>query len=441
MRVLQVIHTFPPFSSAGSEIYALNLSKELANKMEVHVFYRFSDASKPEFLIERDSYDGIPVIRINNNFRHCDCFEKTYESKGVAEAFRNILDELKPDIVHFHHVTCLSMDLVEIAKTQGCGTIFTLHDYWLLCQRGQLLNPALEICIRPTSGKCVKCMGKQITLKYSKIEAFFGSLPQFMIRLLTPLRALTRAVEKRQKIRARKKKVKRLFRHTDMFLAPSRFLMGKFIKAGVKKNRIIYSDYGFDTSIFSGIRAKETGDKIIIGYIGTLIPSKGVHVLIKAFNEMNDEKCELWIYGGFSHFHGFENYATDLTDLAQGNTRIRFMGKYNNSSVADALEGVDIVVVPSIWYENSPLTIHEAFLAGKPVIVSGEGGMAELVTNGECGYHFSLGNFINLKDILEKIVSAPSELERLKKGIPAVKAISENAAEMEKLYSCKATLQ
>ncbi len=435
MRVLQVIHTFPPFSTAGSELYALSLSRELSGRAEVSVFYRFNDPSKAEYIIENDKINDIPVRRINNNFRGCDSFEKTYLNNAVAGAFSSYLDEIKPDIVHFHHVTCLSLDLVEIAKSRGCGVVFTLHDFWLICQRGQLLDDELAICRRPVVKKCASCFDSQITLKYSKIEAFFGLLPQWLREVFRPLRYGIRKIEKRNRIRVRTKQVRKLFRNVDMFIAPSNFLLKKFRKAGVRKKKIIYCDYGFDTSLFEEKEASGNySDKMVFGYIGTLIPSKGVHVLIRAFSELEHENCELWIYGAFSDYHGFEDYATNLTDLAQGNERIKFMGKYDNSAISDVLAGIDVVVVPSLWYENSPLTIHEAYLSGTPVIASDQGGMAELVIDGISGYHFEIGNYVSLKEKMEYLLKNPDEMGKLKKGIPEVKSITKNVEEIMSIY-------
>ncbi len=95
-------------------------------------------------------------------------------------------------------------------------------------------------------------------------------------------------------------------------------------------------------------------------------------------------------------FDGWESYGRDLRPMAT-NPSIAFMGSFANDQVADVLSQIDVLVVLSIWYENSPLTIHEAFMAGIPVIASNIGGMAEHVHHMENGLLFEVGDPADLR--------------------------------------------
>jgi len=219
----------------------------------------------------------------------------------------------------------------------------------------------------------------------------------------------------------------------DLFIAPSHFLRDFFIAHGVPADRIIYSDNGMQVAHFAGFR-REPSDQLRFGFIGTLIPSKGVHILIEAFNPVPPNRARLLIFGVDVPFDGWPGYDCDLRRMAT-NPSIAFMGGFANEQVADVLSSIDVLVVPSIWYENSPLTIHEAFLARIPVIAANLGGMAEYVHHMHNGLLFRPRDPADLRTQMMKLIENPGLLEVLRTNIPAVKSIAENAAEMEELYS------
>jgi len=157
-------------------------------------------------------------------------------------------------------------------------------------------------------------------------------------------------------------------------------------------------------------------------------------VSIPTWNAAPDTgEAELTIYGDFVPYGAFEDYP----DLLQGlvsNTRIRFMGGYRHCDIADIMAEIDVLVVPSIRHENSPLTMHEAFLFKTPIIASDIGGMAELVQDGINGLLFKTGSARDLREKIERIFRHPDLIGRLSKNIRPVKTIEENAGEIEGLY-------
>ena len=169
---------------------------------------------------------------------------------------------------------------------------------------------------------------------------------------------------------------------------------------------------------------------IKFGFIGTISEHKGLHVLVEAFNAISEEKASLQIYGDLSWFPA---YSAKLRKMATSPV-IFFRGPVPNDTVADILSGLDVLVVPSIWFENSPLTIHEAFLAGIPVITSNIGGMADLVTDRVSGLLFEVSNSQSLTNTIEELVQSETLLDQLRDGIPTVKSIEENGLEMEQRY-------
>jgi glycosyltransferase involved in cell wall biosynthesis len=201
---------------------------------------------------------------------------------------------------------------------------------------------------------------------------------------------------------------------------------------GIPPGKILFSKNGHQVSHFSAFE-KRKSDRVRFGYVGTLIPTKGAHVLIEAFNGVRSGEAELKVYGRFLPYGGFEDYPDLLPRLVR-NERIRFLGEYQHSQISDIMAEIDVLVVPSIWHENSPLTIHEAFLAKTPVIASNIGGMAELVQDGVNGLLFKVGDIADLRKKITMIVQHPDLISKLSANIGPVKTIEETAVEVEKIY-------
>src|SRR6185503_11624350 len=92
-----------------------------------------------------------------------------------------------------------------------------------------------------------------------------------------------------------------------------------------------------------------------------------------------------------------EDFQQEFMDLLEESSDSVFLaGRYDNRDLPSLMEKVDWVVVPSRWWENSPLVIQEAFAHGRPVISSDIGGMAERVVHGVNGLHFRVGDPVSL---------------------------------------------
>ncbi len=456
MNILQVIHSFPPHSLGGSEIYTYNLSRELAKSHEIMVFHAINDPKAEEYDIKVGSCDGFKVSTINNTFKQCTSFETHYRNEMIAKKFGELLDEVTPDIVHIGHLIDLSVTLVDEAKKRSIPVVLTLHDFWLFCPLGRLLKADLTLCQGPQMSKCAKCLAPQLSTTKGLRRLYQGIqkvIPNFnerigirkILSVLYRQYAKVKAAQNNNNsahIENRALEIKRICSLVDVFIAPSRFLLEKFVEFGIPKQKLVYCDYGFDTLPFKGVPKKHSR-KIRFGYIGTLIPSKGLHVLMEAFHAIHDEDVELRIHGYYSSFHlGFEDYPNSLRAMSSKHN-VYWGGKYDNTDVAKLLSEIDVLVVPSIWYENSPLTIHEAFLAGVPVITSNIGGMAELVEDGVNGLHFQMGSAGDLARQLQRVIDDPGLLTKLRPNGSSVTSIESHALKIETIYrgvNCRETV-
>ena len=444
MRIAHVIHTFPPFSRAGSENYTEALATRQGVQHEVAVFHRIGDPERPEYEVTEDRVGELAVTRVNRTFRDVTSFEDTYACAGVEAAFDAFLERFAPDVVHFHHTTCLSLGCVDVAKDRGIAVVYTLHDFWLICQRGQLLRRDLSLCRSHDPADCVRCLAYHLPIEggHERIHALWERaeslrlypLPDAIHRRLAS-RPFAQETESVRAVEARDRRVREMLARVDLCIAPSHFLGRQYVDFGVAKERMVTSDYGFDLRPWSQPVERTTSDRLRVAYLGTWIPSKGVHVLIEAFRDLDPDRARLDVHGYAVPFDGVEGYEEQLRELAGDATHIHFRSPYEPEAVPRLLADADVLVVPSIWYENSPLTIHEAYLSGIPVVASDHGGMRELVPHGRSGLTFRPGNPRSLRHALQRLIDDPALLPRLADGIPQIKSIEANTEEIDALYS------
>lgn len=394
MRILQVIHGYPPYYMAGSEVYTYNLARELAKSNEVFVFCRFEDKTVPLYQYYDTTDSGVNIRYINNYELQNATFYDKYLNPKIDDMFRDFVRKINPDVVHIGHLSHLSTQIPIIAKREfGLPVLFTIHDFWMFCHRGQLINPKKwEICPLPNVAQCIGC------------ARFHYNNPAFEERLILE----------------RDAHIRNVMDCIDVFFAPSHTLENFYTYMGVDKGKVYYSKYGFNVSKIQK-HPKQLHETITFGFMGRIIRTKGVHLLCEAFS-MVKGNARLVIWGDANSEYGKDM----MTKYSSKN--IEFKGRYHNDDLQQVLDSFDVLVCPSIWLENAPLVIQEAQCAELPVLVSDRGGMAELVHDGEDGFTFALGSTDELRAKMQDIVDNPQKLLALKPPIEKVRSIPDDAA-------------
>lgn len=443
MRILQIAHGFFPDNIAGTEVYTYNLSRELAKRHDVCILHRIGDLKIKEYDISQTNFDGVKVYRINNNFRHCSSFEMTYRDPSIADKLAEIIQEIKPDLAHIQHFLYLSAEIVRVLKKRNIPLVFTLHDYWLLCPQGQLLRKDLKVCDNQDSAKCLDCIEHQLAIKKNVFRYYYffkKILPEYLVqsiknRYLGLAKSTFLTDEKaKEKLNQRREYMKDICDSINLFISPSRFLREKFIEFGIPQEKIILSRYAFNLDYFLDSQ-KHRSSKLRFAFIGNIMPSKGLHVLIQAFNKMSNEKAELKIYGRVYSYKGLlSGYLKELKQLAR-NKDIRFMGSFDNRNINSIFKEIDVLVVPSVWPENSPLVIQEASASKTVVLASNIGGIPELITDGKNGLLFSPASVSDLYEKMKDLIEHPDKIDEIKNSILPPEDIKSASQELEKIYS------
>ena len=165
--------------------------------------------------------------------------------------------------------------------------------------------------------------------------------------------------------------------------------------------------------------------------MGQIAPHKGVHILFDAVRQLPSAELEVQAYGDTT---AFPDYARRLRLVAHQDVRLNLAGVYERAQVRQVLQGLDVIVVPSVWYENSPNTILETLAHRTPVIVSDLGGMAELVQDNVNGLRFAPGDASSLAAGLQRLLDDPELLSKLRTGIQSTKSVAEEMVELQEIY-------
>ncbi len=443
MRVLQVVHGFPPWAMGGTEIYTHDLARALADRCgaEVFVLTREADPSLPEYNVRTETRGGIQLTIVNNTFKESASFEQSYRQPAIRRIGAELLDRIRPDVAHVQHLTCLSTELPFELAGRRIPTVVTLHDFWFLCHRGQLLDERMQRCAGPFPSGCAHCVGAAGAVSPAGYRARAG-----LRRLGVPVPAAAQRIAARlfpaggddpgvTASAARLAHMQEACRAATCFLAPSRTVLEKFLEFGIPESRLSFHELGIDPSGFAARaqRVRTKGDKLRIGFLGSLMVSKAPHLLLEAFARLPAGSASLHVYGAHAAYHGDDGYRGKLDPLL-AQPGVDWPGPVPHERVAEVLGSLDVLVAPSIWLENSPLVIREAFAAGVPVVASNLGGMAELVAHERSGLLFEPGSDESLARALSRFLDEPDLLARLRNGIPAVRTIADDAASTFALY-------
>jgi len=225
--------------------------------------------------------------------------------------------------------------------------------------------------------------------------------------------------------------LKKALERANLVLVSTSFVKNQFVSRGIPEEKIVVLPHGLDISWSKVLPRKQPADKVRIGYMGQIEPIKGVDLLVQAFRCLERGKAELYIYGDLN-----KNplYTRHLFTLAKNNPAIRFMGPYDRTKLGQVLSTIDILVVPSIWYETFGLVIYEAFAGGVPVITSDIGAMKEAVRHDVDGLLFKVGDIHSLAEALQSVVNDPGHLQRLARGIRPVRTMEQEVTELMGLY-------
>jgi glycosyltransferase involved in cell wall biosynthesis len=290
----------------------------------------------------------------------------TFQSFGY-DVLKQLVDELvgsiQPDVVHIHHFLYWGVEIFELFRQAGVKVVFTAHEYAAICSNyGQMVKVDGRLCYAASPAECGLCFPAT-------------SAGKFFVRT-TILRSM--------------------FDHIDEFIAPSEFLKERYVAWGMPAEKIHVIENLLDAAVLTrglarlagapdentGAAKDEADQRVVFGYFGQINPFKGIDILLQAASVLPDEirkMIEIRVHGENKHYRETEFGKRVDELLADTKDVVRLMGSYRNEDVSDLMSACDWIVMPSIWWENSPVVIQEARIAGCPLICANIGGMAEKI--------------------------------------------------------------
>lgn len=394
LRVLVVSHGHPGVSLGGAEVASHNLHKGLNQVAGVASAY-LARAGSP-FPRHTDSALMSHGLADNEILFHADRYDHFMLSNSATDDLSGDLvryvEATQPNVVHFHHVIGLGLESIYAVREAApeAALLMTFHEYLALCHHhGQMVKKGGALCTRSTPIDCNQCFPDIAPAKFLRREKF----------------------------------VRGMLELCDHFVSPSRFLADRYIRWGLPADRISVIENGLDIAAPAPPRPLSGPEprRSRFAFFGQMIEFKGADVLLDAVTRV---PAEIWgtdsramIFGGNLDRAPAEYRERIATLEAATKGRAQLYGAYRNDDMPRLMQSCDWVVVPSTWWENSPVVIQEAFFHGRPVIASNLGGMAEKVTDGVDGMHFRARSAEDLADRLIQALTERDLWERLRGGI------------------------
>jgi glycosyltransferase involved in cell wall biosynthesis len=405
MRLLFLCHNHPSLQAGGTEVLARSLFRELRDRHGVEGAFLAAVTGA-----HRERRPGTMLQGINDQpdemlvwLGHFDRFFLAQPDTYGLASLAPVIAELAPDVVHLHHPLMFGLETIDLIRRAAprARLIFTAHDYFPLCpQEGQLLTTAGRLCQGPSLDACQAC---------------FPGRPgaDFVMRAL---------------------QMRDVFRDFDRILTPSAFARDRYVAAGWPAERFTVMPNGLLPAEPAPHRSAPDGRRDRFGFFGHLNRFKGGLVALEASRQLQAAGIahRLTLHGGAAYQS--DSFMETLRAELAATPTATWPGPYGAAELPGLMAQVDWVVVPSIWWENAPLVIQEAFLHRRPVICGGIGGMAEMVRDGVDGLHAPVNDPAGLAQVMRRAMTTEGLWDRLVAHIAPPPTIAEVAERHLKLY-------
>lgn len=398
-RIAILAHTHPSLTKGGAEIAAYTLFRALRDGGVDAILI----AACEEGALERIDLGPNEFVLPHRSFLY-DPFYHISSPEARRRLVKLLVDQ-NVAILNAHHFLYAGIGLFPDVAAAGIEVVFTIHEFLSICNNhGQMITrQSQSLCNRPSLAACKNCFPEHTRQQFAMRQQLFSS-------------ALSSATA---------------------YVSPSRFLADRMIENGLDASRMHIIENGISQERHSaGNRAAATRKLWKFGYFGQINPFKGVDIILDAcarLDQIDDigSNIRIVIHGNF--VGQSDEFIARFKKSLEDYPFLTYRGPYDNSEVGQLMSAVDYVVVPSIWWENSPVVIQEARQARRPIICTGIGGMAEKVTDGVNGLHFARNDATDLADRIMEACDAPL-YDRFQTAIPATVSPEMMAAQYSDVF-------
>jgi glycosyltransferase involved in cell wall biosynthesis len=414
---------FPPFHTGGTEWESCQKAMELLRRghaVRVVSVETVRDSPHPAVSAVDDTYQGVAVHRLSLARVERGVDRAEYDNAALAGYLETWLAARRPDVFHLFSGYLLTARTLDVARRLGSATVLTLMDYWWLCPRITMVRSDGRLSDLPIDpATCAQCLAEE-RRRYRLPARVFPRAARWWWRH-RPSRS--------SPLEERLAYHRAALRQVDLVISRSAFL-GNTIMASLGPRPIVVQPQGVDVPQEPPL--KTAAPRLRLGYLGQIAPHKGLHVLIDALRLLADAAVELTIHGDLDRF---PEYAARVRQQAGADARVTFAGHFvDRRSLAERFARLDVVVVPSLYYENLPNVILEAFAHGTPIIASNLGGMREAVRHEVDGLLFETGNAADLAAQIRRLIEDSALVARLHGGITRPASVSDEVDVLIEAY-------
>lgn len=448
-KILYISFGYFPFWSGGMVSNQIGLMKELARLgRDVTYFTAGRYDLRRRLYLKRRNIEGLKTVEMVNSpntydpycyrtdpLRHC--------SQGAIEtALENAVSAVRPDIVHISDLRMHCASVIDLLRKRNVPVVKTIHNAWDFCPKGDLMFNDEEACEDFDAGRrCLICLARYRDAGIPVMHRIKGAIPyEHLYRIISKFgfvkerlaaggpgdQALPVAYPPESYV-YRREFFRMMLNRCNIIHTTSGNLARLVRKFGV--DPAVIRVIPLSARTIQSIKPKELftpGRPVVFGYRGNLHKRKGIHVLLKAFNRLDQSRCRLLIYG--------DGDTTQLKQYMRGSRNIEFRGRYRVEAIGQVLKEIDVGVVPSIWEEVFGIVGLEYINARIPVIASKIGGVSEWLKDRENGFLFEPGDDEALAAIMARLLDDPSEITALQRKMKPWKTMAEYAREIDGLY-------
>jgi glycosyltransferase involved in cell wall biosynthesis len=425
MRILLVVHSFPPFHWRGTEVYTYELSQALSSRHTVAVCHLVNDPKAEPPRQETVSEGGLAIHRLRKRLDPAAPADYFFDQR-LDRLFEQILAEFRPEVVHFtYFLGGLSARFPALARAAGAKTVFTVTDDAAICPRGQLLDSRFQPCPGPRAAlRCLPCLFDQPVFSARRgLDRFL--VEHFPVALADRLRNA-----KLQLLRRLSRAAREALEQADQVIFPNDHIRRVYAREGIRNPSSQVLDFGIATRPFQNHR-KQAADQFRLAFIGQLLPHKGLHVLVNALRELKREDWSLTVYGSLNDPGSREYF--DSLELARLK-RASYAGVFAFDQMNRVLEQTDALVVPSTWDENCPLIVKYGLVTGTWTVLSDVAGIIARREDLTYVRFFPVGDARALAAALEDLLARGERPPGRFRPHPAVTDMQLHAAQVEALY-------
>ncbi len=445
MRIILTVHQFLPDYYSGTEILTFETARafqRLGHDVVVFAGHPNLQGLPEDQRFDSYNHEGIRVQRFHQDFvplgGQAPSTDWEFNNPRFGSYFERYLQEQRPDWVHIFHLARLSASVIDVCHRLQVPVTMSPTDFWLICPTCILLLPDKSMCQGPdVSG--INCMRHMFSIHHGPgRNAKLKKVPDWLLTLMIGL--MKSGIFDRYwfgpSIRAlvgRRGHLRQRMNLLDKVVVPTRLMERMLVQNGLQPEKVVFSPYGINRdNTQASTRGRREG-RLRVGYIGILGEHKGVHILIGAIRRLpQSEPLDVKIYGKLQEYPA---YVAGLQQLAAGDPRISFCGTFPNREIGGVLSSLDVLVVPSVWFENAPLVIYSALASGCPVIASNLGGMMEIIEHGRNGLLFPAGDAHALSMCLHRLMHEAGLLQELSSNVRPPRTAAQYAQDLLGIYA------